>query len=242
MRSPLSHALLHPLSLAMLALAFISGLCAAWWLFPIGLLFWAIMVFVVYRDPTLRLSRELETRPTVAYRFQAQFERIQKVQVVLHNHLASARPEVRRAFQPIQEQVNQLVDYTHDLCMRMSALENNYKVATMNRDLSGELALIDLKIAQADNEQVRQSYAETRKTLQSRIDSVRQTGSLLEQFDGQLQTLSNTMESLQSDIVRLLAVRKKDARPDITMLQRTLEDQTEQLSSIDAQVTQVQSR
>ncbi len=40
MHSPTFDALLHPLNLATLALAAAAGLCAAWWLFPLGLLVW----------------------------------------------------------------------------------------------------------------------------------------------------------------------------------------------------------
>ncbi len=242
MRSPFAQALLNPLNLAALALAAAAGLCAAWWLFPLGLLVWVVMVFVVWRDPTLRLTQELETRPTVAYRFQAQFDRIQRAQVALHHQLAAASGGARRAMQPIQELVNQLVDHTHDLCMRMSALENNRKVATMNRNLTEELALIDLKIAQAQDEQVRQRYTDSRKALQNRIDDLNAMGSLLEQFDGQLSTLANVLDNVQSDVVRLLAVRKKDIRQDLEALQQTLQEQIVQMHSIESEVIRVQGR
>jgi hypothetical protein len=242
MRSPLAQALLNPLNLAMLALAVAAGLCAAWWLLPLGLLLWVIMVVVVWGDPTLRLTQELQTRPAVAYRFQAQCERLQKVQVALHNQLATTGNGARRILQPVEEQVGQVVDHAYDLCMRMAALDNNRKVATMNRNLTEELALIDLKIAQAEDEQVRQRYTESRKALQDRIDELNQTGSLLDQFDGQLLTLATTMESLQGDVVRLLAGRKKDIQADIGALLRTLQEQNEQLNSFEAQVIQLQRR
>jgi hypothetical protein len=51
MRSPLLTALFHPLNLTTLAVAVAAGLCAAWWLFPLGLLVWLIMVVGVARDP-----------------------------------------------------------------------------------------------------------------------------------------------------------------------------------------------
>ena len=47
MRSPFLTALLHPLNLAVLVLSVLAGLVAAWWLFPLGLLFWLVMVTAV---------------------------------------------------------------------------------------------------------------------------------------------------------------------------------------------------
>ena len=38
----------------MLALTVAAGLCSAWWLAPIGFIFWLGMVFMVARDPGLR--------------------------------------------------------------------------------------------------------------------------------------------------------------------------------------------
>lgn len=41
--------LTHPLNIAMLLLALFAGAFAAWWLLPIGLLFWLVMVWNVAR-------------------------------------------------------------------------------------------------------------------------------------------------------------------------------------------------
>jgi hypothetical protein len=42
-------AFLHPLNILMLVLAILAGIFAAWWLAPLGLLLWLIMVFNQYR-------------------------------------------------------------------------------------------------------------------------------------------------------------------------------------------------
>lgn len=42
-------ALLHPLNIIMFVLSIVAGLVAAWWLAPLGLLLWLIMVFNQYR-------------------------------------------------------------------------------------------------------------------------------------------------------------------------------------------------
>ena len=62
MRSPILSSLFHPLNIAMAGLAFFAGLVAAWWLFPIGLLLWVVMVVVVSRDRALRFNHQIQQR------------------------------------------------------------------------------------------------------------------------------------------------------------------------------------
>ncbi|MBI4630594.1 MAG: hypothetical protein HY740_02555 [Chloroflexi bacterium] len=54
MKSIYLTALTHPLHTATLALAVAAGLCAAWWLFPIGIVLWLIMVINIVRDPSTK--------------------------------------------------------------------------------------------------------------------------------------------------------------------------------------------
>jgi len=44
MQSSFRSALFQPLNLAMLGVTILAGVLAAWWLFPIGLVLWLIMV------------------------------------------------------------------------------------------------------------------------------------------------------------------------------------------------------
>ena len=101
MRSPFLTALFHPLNILMLALSALAGLIAAWWLFPLGLLFWLVMVIAVARDPSLRISHQLHQREPLAQRFQRYFDRIERSQVGVFNSLSSAPARTRRALQPV---------------------------------------------------------------------------------------------------------------------------------------------
>ena len=46
----------NPVMLGTLGLVVVAGLCAAWWLFPIGLLVWAVMLLIYANDPWCRAS------------------------------------------------------------------------------------------------------------------------------------------------------------------------------------------
>jgi hypothetical protein len=105
MRSPVVTALAHPLNLLMLMTSAVAGLISAWWLFPVGLLFWLIMVVMVARDPALKLNVEKGRRTSLAQRFQRYFDRIERAQVSVFNGLSHASPEVKRAMQPVQNEM-----------------------------------------------------------------------------------------------------------------------------------------
>jgi hypothetical protein len=55
MRSPLSQALTDRMNLAVLGIAVAAGLLAAWWLFPIGLVVWGIMLIVTINQAASQL-------------------------------------------------------------------------------------------------------------------------------------------------------------------------------------------
>src|SRR5258707_7659152 len=131
-RSPWLTALINPINLAMLALAVAAGLCSAWWLLPLGLLLWVVMVLAVARDPSLVISSTMESRAPLAARFQAPFDRIERSQVSLFNALAAADPRIRNAFRQVQAETDNLVNQAYLLCQRMST-PGNYALATRAR-------------------------------------------------------------------------------------------------------------
>ena len=90
MRSPLLTALIHPLNVAMLGLSVLAGLVAAWWLLPLGLLFWLAMVIAVSREPRLRFNYRMQSREPLAQRFQEVFGRVERCQLSVFNNLAAA--------------------------------------------------------------------------------------------------------------------------------------------------------
>ena len=75
-RSPFLTALMNPINLAMLALIAAAGLCAAWWLVPVGIVLWLVMFLVIFRDPAMTLNNTVEAREGLGQRFQARFDRI----------------------------------------------------------------------------------------------------------------------------------------------------------------------
>ena len=146
-RSPMLIALIHPLNLMTLGVAVFAGLFSAWWLFFVGGFFWLVMVIAVTRDPSLRISHEMQRRAPLAQRFQRYFDRIERSQVSVFNSLASAPSQIRRVLRPIQSEIGMLTNQVHSLCERMTVLENYRLVSSSRADMQVDLQQIESKIS-----------------------------------------------------------------------------------------------
>jgi chromosome segregation ATPase len=239
MRSPFLIALLHPLNILMLALSVAAGLIAAWWLFPLGLLFWLVMVIAVARDPSLRISHQLQQREPLAQRFQRYFDRIERSQVGVFNSLASAPARTRRALQPVQAEVNMLVDRAYALCKRMTGLEN-YRVVSQSRaDMQLDLQQIEAKIQQADDALVKREYEESRQALQERLAKLDAVSKQLERVEAQLMSLTNEMDAIVTEVIRLQAVGPEDATRSVPALVKKIREEAEQLRQFEKEAMRV---
>ena len=111
MRSPLTTALLNPFNLVMPVLAVLAGLLVAWWLFPLGLLLWVIMVATIANDKALRINYNMEARlGTLPSRFQDPYSKAVRAQMRIFNSLLNVGGENRRALEPLQGAVETLVE------------------------------------------------------------------------------------------------------------------------------------
>ena len=239
MRSPILTALLHPLNLMMLALSVLAGLISAWWLFPLGLLFWLIMVILVARDPSLRISHQLQQREALAQRFQRYFDRIERSQVGVFNSLASAPSRTRRALQPVQAEVNVLVDRAYALCKRMTVLEN-YRVVSQSRaDMQLDLQQIETKIQEAQDAMVKQEYEESRRARQERLAKLETVSTYLDRIEAQLMSLTNEMDGVVTEVVRLQAIGPQDAARLVPPLVAKIREESDQLRQFEKEAMKV---
>jgi hypothetical protein len=231
-QSPLLIGLLHPLNLAMLALAFTAGMCAAWWLFPIGLLLWVIMVVMVARNPTLQIRHDIISRAPLTQRYQEQYKDIERVQVRIYNLLTSSHSSTQREFRSVLSAVNELVDNSYLLCQRMGGLEN-YRLVSQKKTVEIEEELIDLdeKIARATDPYVQNEYEESRAALERRVAKVNQINLQLDRADAQLTGVRDTLDNVHTEILRIQALGKKTIKEERTELINTIQSQTEQIKN-----------
>ena len=239
MRSPFVTGLFHPLNLAMLGLAAFAGLVAAWWLFPLGLLLWLVMVVAVSRDPSLRFSHEMQSREPMAQRFQRYFDRIERAQVSVFNSLASAPGRTRKALQPVQDGLEALTTQTYRLCRRMTALENYRMVSDSTSNLQADLQQIDEAIDKAGDPLVKQQYEDSRRALLERIATLRLVASDLDRAEAQLVGLSNQMDGVVTEMIRLQAAGPVEAERGVPALVEALSEQSARLAESEQKAVEV---
>ncbi len=225
MRSPLLIALFHPLNLAMLGLSLFALLFSAWWLFPLGLLFWGIMVLAIARNPSLRFNAALQSREPLAQRFQRYFDRIERSQVGIFNTLSSAPPRTRRALQPIHAEVDALIHQVHLLCRRMTALENYRLVAQSQADLQGDLHHIEQSLSRTEDALVRREYEESREAMQGRLAKLERVSTQLDRVEAQLLSLANELDGTVTEVIHLQAMGPEDASSLVPALVKRLQEQ-----------------
>jgi chromosome segregation ATPase len=239
MRSPIITALFHPLNIAMAGLSIFAGLVSAWWLFPIGLLFWLVMIVTVSRDRALRFNHQMQQRSPLAQRFQRYFDRIERAQISIFNTLSAADSRTQRALQPIQQEVDTLTSEAYSLCQRMTSLENYRKVSQSQPDLSSDLEHINELLEQTDDPQVRQDYEESRRALRERLSKLKDVSVQLDRVEAQMMSLANEMDGVVTEVVRLQAVGTERAASQVPVIAERLRTETDQLREFEEQAAEI---
>ncbi len=232
-QSPLLIALSHPVNLATLVVAIGAGLISAWWLFPGGLVVWAVMVWNIARDPTLRLVHTMDNRAPLAQRFQRHFDRIERQQVGLFNSLDSSPAGMRRNLEPLTNELEKIVDQVYALCRRMTTLENYRLVSNSNGDLESDLRMILKAIETAPTPLVRQEYEESRRTLEERLNQQKSMMALLDRVEAQLFNLNNEINGVVTAAHQLQTFSPKEAAGHVPGLVQKLKQESLELDGFE---------
>jgi hypothetical protein len=233
MHSPWYIAFWNPINLLMLAAAAGAGLLAAWWLFPVGLVLWIIMLLVIARDPSLRINQTIQERAQLAQRFQATFDQLEKTHVRIYNTISGFDPASRRAFQPVQDAVEELTNEAYRLCLRMTPLQNYQQVSGNGEGAQAKLNQYAYQIQSANDTVVRKEYEDARDSL---LEKMRQSGGVtaqLDRVDAQLASLASELDSLLSEIVHLQALGSAQVRAGIPAMRSRLKLEAQQLAHFD---------
>lgn len=233
MRHPIVLSVLNPLVIAMLVFSIAAGLCAAWWLFPIGLLCVAVMIVNLMHDPTLRLSQAVGKRAPLAQRLQGAFDRIERSQVAIFNAISSADPRLRPTFQPIQVQVNAITDQAYRSCQRMSALENYRIVSQASGNLETDMANLDQQIANASDVIIQREMQDSRAALENRLAKLKAVSIQLDRVEAHLASIANELDGALAEIVRLQGQTPDQATRGVVTLVRELRNQAHELQSFE---------
>ena len=235
-RSPLITSLLHPLNLSMLALSAAAGLCAAWWMAPIGLLFWLVMVAVIARDPGLQITFINQSRQPLAPRFQTRFDHLDRARVSIFNQLSLAIPPVRKVMEPLQTALDDLVNHTYQLCIHMSALDNNYSVQKISNNPDDDIARMQKNINTATDPAARKEFEQTLQSLQSRQVEMKKVDTLLSRFEAQMTGINSAVDGVVTGVVSLQGRNAGQVEDKIPALLKIIQTEQDELQHFDSEL------
>jgi hypothetical protein len=240
MRSPLAIALFHPLNLVGLAWSVAAGLIAAWWLFPLGLLLWLIMVIIIANDRSLRYNYDMQARTgTLSARFQKLYDQVMRSQSRIAKSLISAGGRPRRALAPVQAEVETLTNQVYSACQQMTGPENYLKIANSNSDVEGERALLVLSLDGIADPVVKKEKEEALRAVESRAQKNKAIAALLDHMEAQLSTVVSTLDATLADVVRLQAMGAAQAEKEMPKVLQQIREQSAQLKAFEDEAARV---
>ncbi len=235
-KTPFLIALFNPSTLSMLALTAAAGLCAAWWLAPVGLVIWAVMVATIAREPTLQFTHILETRTPLAAKFQKRFEPINRTHVRLFNAIVSSKRKHRREFQPILQLSTRLIDQAYALCLQLTPMENNRLVNQTSNYSLLELENMQTKIEHAEDPIVKREYQEAYQAIQRRIERMDHFSTQLDRVDAQMISLKNDLENIYSTIISLQSKPINEVKMAVPEILQSLDQKAEDIERFEREI------
>lgn len=241
MRSPLTTALLNPLNIITLVFSGLAGLLAAWWLFPIGLIVWGVMVMTIANDKAIRINYNMEARlGTLPMRFQEPYSKAVKAQMRIFNSLLSASGGNRRALVPVQDEIEKLVDEIYTVCQKMTVPENFAQVAkSKNADLEGERALLVLSLDNSLDAAIRKQKEDAIKALEGRIQKTKEISTVLERIQAELGSTTTFMDALLADITRLQVMGTDQITQEVPALIEKIRGEVRELQETEKEIAKL---
>ena len=234
-RPPLLTALLNPVNLAMLALTVAAGLCSAWWLAPVGFLFWLVMVIVIARDPGVQITFTRQSRQPLSQRYQARFDRLDRARISIFNAMQGVSPAFQRIIEPLQSGLDDLVEHAYQLSLQMTALDNNFAIQRLN-NFDDDIARMEKNLKETETPSSRKEFTETLKSLQERKAQLKSIGVLLDRFEAQLTGTNNAVDSVVTNIISLKGRSAENVKEKVPVLIKVIETEQAELKQFEAEL------
>ena len=234
---PYGFAARRPLALLVLVVAIVAGLVVAIWLLPLGLLAYALIVFLSARDPELLALSQRAPRPRLSSpTFRAQLDAIERTQQEIGRSAGQADGALERLLLPINDQARELVEQAYTLCDKGQIIER-YLTTTNQRALQDQINGIDQRLATTQDDYTKQQLQETRQALLERQRNARDLETYIGRILAQLQNISASLDNVLAETVRLrtadvvsadtatnqVAQRLSDLKSDMDTFQRVLD-------------------
>ena len=235
-RPPLLTSLLNPVNLAMLALTVAAGLCSAWWLAPIGFVFWLVMVIIIARDPGVRMTFTRQSRQPLAQRYQNRFDKLDRARITIFNAMQGAKPQFVRGIDPLRYELDDLIEHAYQLSLQMTALDNNFAVQRLSNNYDEDIIKMEKKLSETENPLSRREYEETLKSLKERKTQLKSVGELLDRYEAQLTGTNNAVDGVVTNIISLKGRSAENVKEKVPALLGILEGEQDELKQFDTEL------
>jgi hypothetical protein len=226
----------------MLALTAAAGLCSAWWLAPVGFIFWLVMVFVIARDPGLKMTFTRQNRQPLAQRFQIRFDRLDRARFSIFNAMAqSSSPALQKTVEPVQTALDEMVEHAYQLGLRMTAMDNNFSVQNVTSNFDDEIAKMQKNINDTAVPAARKEYEATLQSLQTRQAQLKAVGGLLSRFEAQLTGTTSAVDGAVTTVVSFQGRDGKQVEGKIPALLETIRTEQNELKQFDDELEKSQA-
>jgi chromosome segregation ATPase len=237
MSNPYAFAARQPLAIIVLLLAVLGGLLIYWWLLPLGLLIYGLMVFLGGQDPTVAAASQRTPRPRLSSAtFRTQIDAIERTQQEIQRSVSQADGPVGRLMVRISEQGHELVDQAYQLSDKGQIIEG-YLARVNLADLQQRINTTDRKITATVDPYTIQQLQETRAALTEKQRNAADLTTYIERIQAQLQNIHANLENVLAETVRLrtadavsadsatnqVAQRLSDLKSDMDSFQRVLD-------------------
>ncbi len=237
MGNPYLFAARQPLALIVLLLAVMDGLTVYWWLLPVGLVAYGLMVFLRGRDPASAAVSQRPIRPRLSSAtFRTTIDLIERTQEEIQRSVAQTEGPVGRLLTRITDQARELVDQAYQLSEKGQIIEG-YLARVNLADLQQRINSTDRQIAATLDAYTRQQLQETRTALSEKQRNAADLTTYIERIQAQLQNIRANLENVLAETVRLrtadavsadsatnqVAQRLNDLKSDMDSFQRVLD-------------------
>jgi len=217
----------------MLVTTFLAGLIAAWWMFPIGLVLWGVMIWGVATHPVTQVESTQPERPATVPRFQSILDRIEDSRRQVLNAIGATKNPLRQALTPLQADVNGLVEKCYAVSQRATPLETQRQSrAKLDGNLESEIATLDQQLAQFTDAGIKKVLEQSRASLQVQLDKRNALTAQLDHIDAQLNGVAAALGSTATEITRLQKLDGNAAAARIGELTTNLGQQSTALDEL----------
>ena len=176
----------------------------------------------------------------MAQRFQKQFNKVERVQVSNFNAINNAAdPAYKQVMRPICTKTDNLVAYAHNLCQRMTVLENHRLVSETTTQIKTSISELKFQLDAAQDPLVKREYQESLEAAQTRLESLLGVERQLKRTDAQLHSLTSQINHTLTEVIRIQAIDADQAKEQIPAVLQNLDQQMDELRLFSQEVSRM---